>query len=44
MLLHDSDRTSAPGYGRTTLAASDLLLTDWSMKRCDVGPLRDHSY
>ena len=42
VLLHDSDRTSAPGSWRATLAASDLLLTDWSMKGYDVGPLRDH--
>ena len=42
VLLHDSDRTSAPGSWRTTLVASDLLLTDWSMKGYDVGPLRDH--
>ena len=42
VLLHDSDRTSAPGSWRATLAASDLLLTDWSSKGYDVGPLRDH--
>ena len=42
VLLHDSDRTSAPGSWRTTLAASDLLLTDWSTTGYDVGPLRDH--
>jgi len=42
VLLHDSDRTSAPGSWRATLAASDLLLTDWSAKGYDVGPLRDH--
>lgn len=42
VLLHDSDRTSAPGSWRATLAGSDLLLTDWSMKGYDVGPLRDH--
>jgi peptidoglycan/xylan/chitin deacetylase (PgdA/CDA1 family) len=42
VLLHDSDRTSAPGSWRATLGASDLLLADWSTRGFDVGPLRDH--
>ena len=42
VLLHDTDRTSAPGSWHATLAASQLLLTDWAERGYDVGPLRDH--
>jgi peptidoglycan/xylan/chitin deacetylase (PgdA/CDA1 family) len=42
VLLHDTDRTSAPGSWRATLAASGLLLADWADRGYDVGPLRDH--
>jgi peptidoglycan/xylan/chitin deacetylase (PgdA/CDA1 family) len=42
VLLHDSDRTSTPGSWRTTLAASDLLLTGLSAAEVPVGPLREH--
>src|SRR6478672_13345790 len=42
VLLHDTDRTSAPGSWRATLTASHLLLTDWAEQGFDVGPLRDH--
>lgn len=42
VLLHDTDRTSAPGSWRRTLAASELLLTRWAATGTDVGPLRDH--
>ena len=42
VLLHDSDRTSAPGSWRATLGASDLLLADWAARGYPVGPLRDH--
>ncbi len=42
VLLHDTDRTSAPGSWRTTLAASELLLDDWARRGLDVGPLREH--
>ena len=42
VLLHDTDRTSAPGSWRATLAASGLLLADWAERGYDVGPLRDH--
>jgi peptidoglycan/xylan/chitin deacetylase (PgdA/CDA1 family) len=43
VLLHDTDRTSAPGSWRTTLAATQLLLEDWRASGTDVGPLRDHA-
>lgn len=42
VLLHDTDRTSAPGSWRHTLAASELLLVRWAATGTDVGPLRDH--
>ncbi len=42
VLLHDTDRTSAPDSWRRTLAASELLLTRWAATGTDVGPLRDH--
>lgn len=42
VLLHDTDRTSAPGSWRTTLGASEILLSDWAQQGLDVGPLRDH--
>jgi peptidoglycan/xylan/chitin deacetylase (PgdA/CDA1 family) len=42
VLLHDTDRTSAPGSWRATLAASRLLLEDWAASGLDVGPLRRH--
>ena len=43
VLLHDTDRTSAPGSWRHTLAASELLLERWGRERQPVGPLRDHA-
>jgi peptidoglycan/xylan/chitin deacetylase (PgdA/CDA1 family) len=42
VLLHDSDRTSAPGSWRTTLAATELLVPDWLARGVDVGPLSEH--
>jgi peptidoglycan/xylan/chitin deacetylase (PgdA/CDA1 family) len=42
VLLHDTDRTAAPGSWRNTLAASDLLLQDLARQGVAVGPLRDH--
>ena len=43
VLLHDTDRTSAPGSWRHTLAASELLLERWGREGLPVGPLRDHA-
>jgi peptidoglycan/xylan/chitin deacetylase (PgdA/CDA1 family) len=42
VLLHDTDRTAAPGSWWRTLAASEALLTEWSAAGVEVGPLRDH--
>lgn len=42
VLLHDTDRTAVPGSWRTTLAASERLLGDWTRDEVNVGPLRDH--
>jgi peptidoglycan/xylan/chitin deacetylase (PgdA/CDA1 family) len=42
VLLHDSDRTSAPGSWRTTLAATGLLVPEWQARRFAVGPLSEH--
>ncbi len=42
VLLHDTDRTSAPGSWQRTLAASDLLLEHLLGQGANVGPLRDH--
>jgi peptidoglycan/xylan/chitin deacetylase (PgdA/CDA1 family) len=42
VLLHDTDRTSAPGSWRATLGASRLLLEDWGHRDLEAGPLRDH--
>ena len=42
VLLHDTDRTSAPGSWRATLGASRLLLEDWGHRDLQAGPLRDH--
>ena len=42
VLLHDTDRTSAPGSWRTTLAASERLLSGWAARGLEVGPLREH--
>jgi peptidoglycan/xylan/chitin deacetylase (PgdA/CDA1 family) len=41
VLLHDTDRTSAPGSWRRTLAATEMLLDHWA-DDVPVGPLRDH--
>jgi peptidoglycan-N-acetylglucosamine deacetylase len=42
VLLHDSDRTSAPGSWRATLEASGRLLARWRAEQVRVGPLREH--
>ena len=42
VLLHDTDRTSAPGSWRGTLEATDLLLARWLGADVLVGPLREH--
>jgi peptidoglycan/xylan/chitin deacetylase (PgdA/CDA1 family) len=42
VLLHDTDRTSAPGSWRATLEATGLLLERWSHADVLVGPLREH--
>ncbi len=42
LLLHDTDRTAAPGSWRRTLAATEVLLERWHADGSDVGPLRDH--
>ncbi len=42
VLLHDSDRTSAPGSWRATLTASELLLGDWAEHGLPCGPLGAH--
>lgn len=42
VLLHDTDRTSAPGSWRRTLAATRLLLDRWDALEVPVGPLGQH--
>jgi peptidoglycan-N-acetylglucosamine deacetylase len=42
VLLHDSDRTSAPGSWRTTLAATERLVPAWRDAGLGVGPLAEH--
>ena len=42
VLLHDSDRTSAPHSWLATLAATEVLLEGWAADGTDVGPLGDH--
>lgn len=42
VLLHDSDRTSAPGSWRVTLAATARLVSGWQERDLPVGPLREH--
>ncbi|MEO7350700.1 MAG: polysaccharide deacetylase family protein [Marmoricola sp.] len=42
VLLHDTDRTAAPGSRRATLEATGLLLERWSGADVLVGPLREH--
>jgi peptidoglycan/xylan/chitin deacetylase (PgdA/CDA1 family) len=42
VLLHDTDRTSAPDSWRRTLAASDVLLADWAHRGMPTGPLGAH--
>ena len=42
VLLHDTDRTSAPGSWRRTLAATATLLERWADLEVPVGPLREH--
>jgi peptidoglycan/xylan/chitin deacetylase (PgdA/CDA1 family) len=42
VLLHDTDRTSAPGSWRHTLAATATLLDHWQDAGVPVGPLREH--
>lgn len=42
VLLHDSDRTSAPDSWRASLGATQLLVTGWQEAGLDVGPLGEH--
>ncbi len=42
VLLHDSDRTSAPGSWRATLDATRLLVPRWQAAGLEVGPLEEH--
>jgi peptidoglycan/xylan/chitin deacetylase (PgdA/CDA1 family) len=42
VLLHDSDRTSAPGSWRTTLAATEQLVVRWLQDGLEVGGLDSH--
>lgn len=42
VLLHDTDRTSAPDSWRRTLAATESLLDRWQAMNVPVGPLREH--
>lgn len=42
VLLHDTDRTSAPGSWRATLAASEQLLGRLAADGTPVGPLAEH--
>lgn len=39
VLLHDTDRTSAPGSWTRTLAAAEELLSEWAGSSLEVGPL-----
>jgi peptidoglycan/xylan/chitin deacetylase (PgdA/CDA1 family) len=43
VLLHDSDRTSAPGSWRATLEATDLLLRRLAEDGVPVGPLSERT-
>ncbi len=43
LLLHDTDRTSAPGSWRNSLAASATLLAQWAQEGTVVGPLQEHN-
>lgn len=42
VLLHDSDRTSAPGSWRTTLVATQWLVGRWLASGLQVGGLESH--
>jgi hypothetical protein len=42
VLLHDTDRTSAPGSWRTTLEATERLLDGLEARGVPVGPLAEH--
>jgi peptidoglycan/xylan/chitin deacetylase (PgdA/CDA1 family) len=42
VLLHDTDRTSAPDSWRRTLVATETLLDRWRDEGVPVGPLREH--
>jgi peptidoglycan/xylan/chitin deacetylase (PgdA/CDA1 family) len=42
VLLHDSDRTSAPGSWRTTLVATERLVNQWLRDGLSVGGLDSH--
>lgn len=42
VLLHDSDRTSAPGSWRATLGATERLVPTWLSADLAVGPLAEH--
>ena len=42
VLLHDTDRTSAPGSWRHTLSATRSLLDHWAALEVPVGPLGEH--
>jgi peptidoglycan/xylan/chitin deacetylase (PgdA/CDA1 family) len=42
VLLHDTDRTAAPGCWRHTLKATATLLDRWADRDVSVGPLREH--
>ena len=42
VLLHDTDRTSAPDSWRRTLVATATLLDRWREDGIPVGPLREH--
>ncbi len=42
VLLHDSDRTSAPDSWRTALAATEVLVRTWQERGLTVGTLADH--
>jgi peptidoglycan/xylan/chitin deacetylase (PgdA/CDA1 family) len=42
VLLHDTDRTSAPASWRRTLVATETLLLRWHDEGVPVGPLREH--
>jgi hypothetical protein len=42
VLLHDTDRTCAPGSWRTTLAATARLLDQLETQGIPAGPLAEH--